>query len=107
MLYKLLLLTTLSSSILPVCANEVDIEQALFKKYLGLCEASIKEKKCTETKYCQDLADYRRYLYKDSAVTYFNYNLDAGNINKRNIGLFNSNAERLNKILELGIVGCE
>ena len=36
-----------------------------------------------------------------------NYNLDAGNINKRNLGLFNSNAERLNKILELGIVGCE
>ena len=85
----------------PAKANELDVEIALFKKKVGLCEASIKAKNCTNTQYCQDLNSYTDYIFKDSVKTYFDYNIAEGNFNDVNIKIFTSTMNRYAEIKRL------
>lgn len=82
-------------------ANDVDLELGLLSKKIGLCESSIVNKRCSNTKFCKDMDGYVNYLFKDSASAYFEYHLKVGNINNKNTDKFISNMQRYQNISEL------
>lgn len=103
---RAVLLFTLSVNLY---ASDFDIEMQLLDKKLGLCESAQATQKCRGTGFCEDLSNYRDYLFKGSSASYMKYHIKNGNLNRANYEFSESVLKRNLSVLdtEIALKACK